>query len=287
VSDLSGAFGEEALVSSHLDRSFVPFQSSRDRIKRAQSHRDAIGDIWNSFSPEDLNFPILNIDEDGTGSLRCAPVEGARFEDASIFLGEMLYQLRAALDNAVYDSAILDTRRNPPRNPRDYEFPICRRPEGFDEVAYKIAPLSEKRRALIQAVQPYNIGKIAPEKMVKSIPRTLGILNDWARVDRHRKMNIICSWAVEASPKLRLPPGVSIKSLKVRGQGILKNDDAIATFRLNGFVKGMQVEANPDLHFDVAVDEAPLPCHSNDSLSMRTSMMIEAVKVIVRRLAEY
>jgi hypothetical protein len=216
--------------------------------------------------------------------MRSTPIEGALPPEFSLLLGETLYQLRAALDNVIYDAAILDSGQNPPPNPKDLEFPVCAKRTWFDELAFKLGPLSKNRKALIEAVQPYNTPKLAPELMVYNYNRTLGILSDWARKDRHRKLNVLRSWAVEASPKLRLPPGVTLQSLKVRAWGFLEDKDEIASFKLKGFVPGMKVQGNPDVSFDIAVDEVPAPCHESDTLGNRLEAMVRAVAFIAGKI---
>jgi hypothetical protein len=116
--------------------------------------------------------------------------------------------------------------------------------------------------------------------MVMNFNRMLGILGDWARKDRHRTPNVMRLWAVKASPKLRYPSTVRLRSMKVHTLGFLDNKDKIATFRLSGFAPGMKVQANPDLLFDIAVDDGPRPCHERDSLGNRLAAMIATVRVI-------
>jgi hypothetical protein len=267
---------------------FFPFKNSKDRIARAEAHRTAFGDLWNSLDPLEMHSIVLLIGEDGAASLRCVPDEWAVPAELPLLLGEMLYQLRAALDNAVYDAAIMDSKQYPPLNPQQLEFPICTNARQFDKVAFKIAPLSGKHRLFIESVQPYKAANLAPEDAVLSVNRTLHILNDWARMDRHRRLNLVCAWATRANPQFRCPEGVRVRDLKVRETGFLNNDeDLIATFRLDGYVKGMNVVANPDLDFNVAVAEEPIPCHPTDDLSARTNVMIHIVKGIVSELEWY
>jgi hypothetical protein len=84
------------------------------RIDRADAHRKYIGELWDDFCKEDPYVPRVKVEDDGTGRVWVeTPYDGF----PSIFpleLGEMLYQLRAALDGSIYESAILDTGQNPP-----------------------------------------------------------------------------------------------------------------------------------------------------------------------------
>jgi hypothetical protein len=267
-----------------VDPSFVPFKNSRDRIKRADAHRNALTSAWNTLSEEELYTFSFYVNDDGTGEMRSTPVSSALPIDFSLTLGEFLYHLRAALDNAAYDAAIIDTGQNPPPDARNFEFPIHKNHRDFHQNAFKIAPLSDNRRAFIEAVQPYNTPKMAADLIVFNFNRTLGILSDWARKDRHRRLNIVRSWAVRAAPKLRYPPGVRVRKLKVHTSGFLENKDLIATFKLEGFVPGMKVQANPDLFIDIALDEIPTPLSRTDTLGNRLLSMIFTVEWITDHL---
>ena len=49
-----------------------------------------------------------------------------------LILGEFPYELRAALDNALYAVAIIDSGQNPPPNASQLEWPICSTPESWE-----------------------------------------------------------------------------------------------------------------------------------------------------------
>ena len=264
---------------------FIPFKNSWDRIKRAEAHSFAFGDAWKSFSKTELHTAVLHIDDDGTGTLRCVPAKSAVPSHFPLLLGEMLYQLRAALDNAIYDAAIIDSNHYPPPNAGDLEFPICVKARHFKQVARTtIAPLSATHRALVEALQPYNASQASAEGAVLSIQRSLRILKDWTQTDRHRTLSVFSSWVTHTKPELKLPEGVHLKSMRIQRRGFLEDGDIMARFRLKGFVKGMNVQIMPDLHFDLALDEAPIACHHTDDLSTRTNMMLLTVKEIVRKI---
>jgi hypothetical protein len=137
--------------------SFIPFKGARDRIKRAETHSAAFAQAWNALRDAEFYEPVCHIDTDGTGTIRCLPIAGVFPEDFPMMLGEILYQLRAALDNLIYDAAILDTGSNPPKNPRSLEFPIYKTKTAFDKNASKIAPLSDKRLSVARSSKLYSL----------------------------------------------------------------------------------------------------------------------------------
>jgi hypothetical protein len=255
-----------------------------DRIERADTHRKCLGALWHQFGKDDPYIPRVKVEDDGTGIIW---VEGPHRGFPRIFsleLGEMLYQLRAALDGSVYESAVLDSGQDPPPHENRLQFPITPTAIKFKEARDGIAPLSHKRRSYIESVQPYNAPELAPELMVFNFHRGLGILNDWARKDRHRQLHVIGSWAANISPMLEIPSGVGLIYMVPSDAGFLENESEVATFKLSGWIPGMDIKANPNLTIDIAVDEIPPPCAENDTLSNRLTAIFLSVNCAVSAL---
>ncbi|KKK87854.1 hypothetical protein LCGC14_2749070, partial [marine sediment metagenome] len=162
------------------------FADCRERIARAKVHAKALAKAWSRFLEDEPYAPRLRVEDDGTGTLWVEPAHGLP-RHLALELGELLYQLRAALDGLVYGAAILETGEDPPPNHQQLEFPICASAADFKNARRKLGPLAEERRAIIETIQPYNaVEGLRPEIVVFSPHRALGILNDWARKDRHR-----------------------------------------------------------------------------------------------------
>lgn len=264
----------------------LSFESCRERVQRAQAHNKAFADAWNAFLADEPYTPFIRIDESGWGELR---VEANYEPLPSLFaweLGEMLYHLRAALDSCVYAAAIEESGQDPPPDHEKLEFPLCFSPEAFKKAAWHIAPLTGKRREIVESMQPYKVPSLPPNLMILNGNRTLGILHDWARKDRHRKLHVVGSWASNANPQLRLPDGCALDYMLTTRDGLLEHDGLIASFQLTGYVPGMKIEGNPDLAIDVAVDEDPKPCADNDQLSERLRQMIVWTKMITEVMEE-
>jgi hypothetical protein len=260
------------------------FETSRQRIRRAQAHRMAIGERWNALIEEKLYDAFLYIDDDGTGSLQVRPIYRPEVMDEfSLLVGEFLYQLMAALDACVYKAAIIDSGQSPPPKHKHLYFPICNSHEKFKEAGNKIAPLASKRRDIIEAMQPYNAPELAAEGLVFNFNRAFGILGEWAIIDRHRKLHVTGSWASNARPKFRCPDGTRIENLRVTASGLLEHESEVASFKLLGYTRGMKVEGNPDIAIDLAVDESPPPCADTDSLGNRLLAMEKAASIVVRQ----
>jgi hypothetical protein len=138
---------------------------------------------------------------------------------------------------------------------------------------------------IIEAVQPYNTpGNVSSELIVYNVNRTLGILNDWARKDRHRNLRIVGAWASNADPAFRLPPGCHITFSGTTYDGFLEDEHLVAEFKIDGFSPGMEIEANPNLAIDISVNESPTPCADNDMLGQRIGTMLFSVETVINAL---
>ena len=171
----------------------------RLRLEKAKAHRARIAKLWNGFiEGDDPYTTLVHVDDDGWGAIEVYPDEAIPLDEISLESGELLYQLRAALDSLVYELAIIDTGQDPPPDAEKLEFPIRSSQANFEEVAWKIAPLSERHRMMVNSLQPYP----APNQTdaMKIMAETLNVLHDWARKDRHRGLHAVASWATEKNP---------------------------------------------------------------------------------------
>ena len=168
------------------------FDGCRERIDRAKNHYDALAERWNTVQVESLYRTIVKVEDDGTGGMWLQPREEATlFKESALLFGEFLYQLRSALDACVYQAAIIDSKSDPPPNDDRLEFPIFDDPAKFrKKAAIALAPLADKRKRVIESVQPYPTTNIPADQLVFSINRSLGILGNWARKDRHRSLHL-------------------------------------------------------------------------------------------------
>src|ERR1700722_14400522 len=91
-----------------------PFEACRFRVERAKAHYVILSELWNKIPAEDLYAVGANVNTDGAGVIRLTRTKPLSQVFALQF-GEMLYQLRAALDGAIYTAAVLETGNDPPR----------------------------------------------------------------------------------------------------------------------------------------------------------------------------
>ena len=258
------------------------FNDVWERIDRAHSHGRDMSNLWSAFLEDDPYSPHVEVEDDGTGRLWIVPQRSLP-KAFSLMLGEVLYQLRAALDASVYSAAILDSGQAPPPDAEKLEFPICSSQRKFKDAAWKIRPLAQQRRAIIESVQPYNAAQARPNE--RAVNDYLGLLNDLARRDRHRRLHVIASRTSQAAPLFR-PSDVRIVHLHVKPDGFIdpEHDTQIAEFTIDDWTPGKKIQANPNLMIDIALDETVPAPGGTYELGTIMGRMVVAVTVIVQKI---
>lgn len=255
------------------------FYDCQQRIFRADAHQKATVEAWDRFTADEPYMAAVEVADDGSGVIDVHLQYDTLPPLFSLEFGEMLYQLRAALDSLVYQAAIYDSGQDPPPQAEALEFPFRATAKKRKDVGQKIAPLSVSRQAIVAGVQPYKAPHV--DAAEKYLIDSLVTLNDWARIDRHRRLHLIGSWASEANPALRLPEGVTLSRLTVThptGQ-FLEEQYEIATFKLDGWEPDMNIAANPNLFIDITVNEAS-PIGTNVTLNEATNRLKRAVEAV-------
>jgi hypothetical protein len=200
----------------------------------------------------------------------------------SLILGEQLYQLRSALDACIYQATVYPTGRNPPPNLGQLEFPITwDKNEWPGLVKRRLKGLPVRIKQGIESVQPFNSIHLDPRAQLKHTGRSLGILHDLARKDRHRQLHIVGSWPRQVNPIFDLPEGVAVDSVETMAPSVLNEGAVIVRFYLNGFVSGMKFVVNPQMRTSIGCDEPPPPCDPSDTFDNRLTEMLNAVGSVI------
>src|ERR1700722_3631307 len=258
-----------------------PFEACRFRVERAKAHYVILSELWNKIPAEDLYAVGANVNTDGAGVIRLTRTKPLSQVFALQF-GEMVHQLRAALDGAIYTAAVLETGNDPPPNEQDLEFPIFNDPIRYGKRSPDmLGPLADVQQRIIESVQPYRVKNLTPSEVATDINRNVGILNDWARKDRHRRLHMIGGYVLDVRPVIDCPPEVTVAAMEVVNSGFLEDDNIIARFRLAGYVPGMEVKTNPYLRTQIAINEVPAPCCEEDTFGYRAMNILNAVHSIV------
>lgn len=250
-----------------------PFAACWLRIDRAETHRKAAADVWNAFL-EDKPYDVL-LDNHGEGeySLRVIQEEPTPPE-MSVLIGEWLYNLRCALDYAVYATAICDSAKDPPPGAGQLQFPCYFTEAQYRQNEYRLKPLTEHHRTeVIELMQPYRHDD--PDTSA------LGWLHKLARIDRHRRLNVMTSYISELSPIVEVPDGCNV-SLGFGERVIVDHQAEVARFTVTPWQDGCEVNANPQAGIDPEVMEwADSPFWRRIDYNERLLMLRVAVESVV------
>lgn len=248
-------------------------------------HKAEFAKVWNAFLNEGEPYmPLVRVDPNGKGTI-CMEVAGDfPAQELALSFGEMMYQLRAALDSLVYEVAVIDSGQDPPPDAQKLEFPIRDSAASFERAARKIAPLSEFHQAMVESVQPYDIEERPKGHQVSA--ESLKELNDLARKDRHRGLRIVTAWVANKNPEVSLPPGCELEWIEVTPDGLLDRDGVIASFKISNWEVGLEMEGNPNCSIDVTVEDAAPPVSDEDTLDSRARMMLAVITLIIEGFEE-
>lgn len=235
---------------------FIPFQNCWDRVARAEFHRQSLIKLWNSFDTSEAYSSRPQVDDDGTGRFFLEPVKRDWEIPFSIELGEMLYHFRSALDSCVYDAAVLKFG-DPLPNPKQWQFPATSDPSEFKEAIRRMKDIPPDITAILERVQGYSGLTCRFEGKAFPLGKTLVILNDWARIDRHRRLHLVGTALTGGSLRIGHPVEMGIEYCVFTGSEILENQSEIARFKISNFVPGTTLHFHPAFTLEIVVDEEP------------------------------
>jgi len=197
-------------------------------------------------------------------------------------LGEFFYQLRAALDAAVYQVAVWSEGIDPPSKQDSVEFPICIKPEKFERNPINLPPFPKEMRDWIEAIQPYSTAKTA-NTTYSTLNNTLKLLHDCARKDRHRKLHVVAAVPVGMKVQFAItgPSSVKITSIEPQRANFLENESVFLTFGTEGITKqdGTNIGLKTEMQVIVSIDEIPVAHDGN--LGAELDRIVQATRFVL------
>ena len=173
-------------------------ESARLKVKRARDHIESLQKLVSDFAKDETNLVVDQ--SEGKEKLRF-PNDLA--PDLAILAGEVVYQLRSALDHLAFELV----NGNPtgavlPRNwKRECRFPLCLKvptqgsppvavplPLAYNSFSKTLPGISADAFRVIEQLQPYNRG---------NGPSQLGWLEKLANIDKHRHFHVVIPQAYQ------------------------------------------------------------------------------------------
>lgn len=215
--------------------------------------------------PNDSRYNVrLDHENEGTWVAR-AIFDRDRENSLALELGEFFYQLRAALDAAIWEGVSISEGAEPTTHTDRLEFPICSDSksstgkEKFEKAAIHKVKFSEELRDWMATIQPYSAMKPVNHPDC-GLSVTLECLHNCARKDRHRRLHVTAAVAERIDWEfIDLPPGVHVGLVEPVPADFLKGDDVFLRFRLEGALIEPTIKPKlaTTLQIDIAVDEIP------------------------------
>ncbi|HEY7187393.1 MAG TPA: hypothetical protein VH436_12640 [Vicinamibacterales bacterium] len=137
------------------------------------------------------------------------------FRQWSLMTGDAFHNLRSGLDHLIYAVAIHEIDSTAlPGLLKTFAFPICDTAHDFKSKFWRIAPLSDPVRTLIESLQPYN-------RPHPTFPPLLAVLRDFDDIDKHRLLQLAIAQLIEgeiAKISAVIPPGEQMTVLSHVGE---------------------------------------------------------------------
>lgn len=221
-----------------------PFESCWGRIERLSVHRAALAAIWHEFI-EDHPFDFA-LRHDGGGvhvlvvnQLRPIPAEFA------LVVGEWLYNARACLDHIMWATAAYVSSQVPPPDEGTLQYPVYGSLNAWKQNEYRLKHLGEHHRTMLFQMQPFNSDADA---------NYLGVVNDLARIDRHRRLTVTTTYLRDLQPVIQLPRGFEV-TLQWGDRVLMNGQAEVARIAITPWTDGTPVSINPRIGIDPEVTE--------------------------------
>lgn len=270
---------DDGCVSSEIPASLEPIEFEvrllHARLRRAEEHYRSFGRIWTEYLDGHPHTLDRTLEEDGavvTRLRRAAPLPA----ELSVIFGELLYELRAALDNCLYALAVIVSGQNPPPNAGRLEWPIRETAIEWGTHAARYRELPPEISDSLEAIQPYRA----------ELPdwNSLRILHNLARIDRHRSPHSLGTYLSRL--RLRADPEF-IEVLNVGRPAIVRDGDEIVRVRVADGVTLSADNFDLDLEFQVDVTDVGDVAGPDGKVARPWGSLDKRLQSVIKAVDEY
>jgi len=250
------------------------------RIERAKANRERLHTEITAFAATHPDAYRVAAEHDGQGNVTLvARVSKRPPKEWGLIVGDILVDLRSALDYAVYGLAVRHTGQDPPPKARQVEFPIADTDKWFNTSGRrKITDLRSDAVAYIESVQPYQPGYGGPDS-------ALLVLNELVGINKHRFVSVV--WAMLKETQLGLTfLNVQLEDfMAYKVDGELTDGTVLATFRMVAQAQYANLQIQPSMTVHVAFE----PTSAGFGMEAYTALgaMGGAVEDVVGNLQSY
>ena len=256
------------------------FVDSWKRIDRAIKHGKAFKAEWDRVVNPESYTTSISVNSDWThGSIKSV-TNIVPENDMALELGEFFYQLRAALDAAVYQVSVMEQGVEPPAHENRVEFPIYHAPEVFNRNPLNTDPFPQQLRDWLETIQPYNTAKTA-QTDYSTLNRRLEILHNCARKDRHRRLHLVAAVPTVMDLEFTITgPGRITYETPIQAN-FLEDECVFLEFGIEGVrpERTTNIKLESAISIEVSLSEVPVPMGSN--LGTELQWVVKAVEYVI------
>lgn len=258
-----------------------PLDGARLKVQRSLEHETALHHAISAFleaNPYGATFEHNAASGEQIVRIQISDVQPPL--EWSILLGEVLHNLRSALDHVVWQLILHDGGQ--PR-PKVSGFPVY-----TDEPSYRrsgrgggqqmIDGIKGPGRSIIDGAQPFAEGQRA--KLT-----ALYMLNELWNIDKHRTLHLMRMMSDVAHVSLGAASGLRIESQELRAAGPIEDGAEIARLRLVATQQQAMLALNAEIRQDIVFDEAEPSALTNAPVRANLSVVGGQVQSLVERFA--
>jgi hypothetical protein len=251
------------------------FIESHDRVRRAQEHANAFRDSYVKFLHSKPYGVVHKIRDDRNGVIELVPLKSLEW-NLPLILGEYFYQLRAALDGAMWKAYRLcgSAQHAAKICDRDVYFPICETTESLKNAAFKRMALPNNLGKWIDSVQPCN-GVEAANK----IANDLLLINKRAAADRHRQLHLVGAVVRSDAPLVTLSPPAVITYMEQVTADPLKGEYVISRFGFEGVTSETEINVDANFSLNVKIEEVT----DDVEIVVKLTNLIATVQLVIEK----
>ena len=234
------------------------FEDSWKRIGRSRIHAEALWGEVDRLFPKDGYTVLPHKESERTWTLSAAFKTPVGDNTIALELGEFFYQLRAALDAAVWKAVWIMDGTEPPANASNLEFPIYTDEGKFNNAGIHKLNFPQELRDWLATIQPYSADKSISDPD-SGLNVTLKGIHDCARKDRHRRLHVFaCIGEPVGFECLPASPGVGITFVQPVRSDFLKGENTFLRFGVAGSGPDFKINLATSLKVDIAIEDIPI-----------------------------
>lgn len=229
------------------------------KLRRANEHLETLERAVQGFRVRNPHEVRTQFDSETRDYVVWTRIREMPPPDWSLIVGDVVHNLRSALDHLAYQLVIKAGGEPTNRTsfPIFHNDPFTETPKGTRSWRDRVSGMLDEDVAHIKSLQPYQQryvqGSDPPEEHV------LFTLNELWNADKHRQLIVTLTFHTGAQFGIQHMIGCEFELLGQRPLGPCENGTVIARYRLTPTTPDPEVDMNVDVAFEIGLVEARLP----------------------------